>query len=313
MADSRESALWETRAGDQVAEAAGLEDDPLAALIAGDEEEAGSSGASAGARADLRGLDEGIDERDSDNFAQKQLKGRRLETISDAVSYCKELLDKQIERARERKPDHNKPVPGDAEARRAVQTLLPDQFIREVFLDFTRSPDAWPRLRPLFGAPPYGFLLPDDAGVVRAAGIASARVNMAYAVAGGTVSYSQFGVEHLVDSYGREYRLLPSEAPRPTHRLPCDLYETQGNRPVLMNVRVPKRSREEKQRLFANEKLRSAVLFPQVGEILEVQTSPTLLKVWGASAKSGSSKMRVHRIVSRGEKGSTAALVGVPV
>lgn len=289
-------------------------EDPLAALISGDEEEAGGAGNTTAGRAeDLRDLEEGIEERDSENFAQNRIRDSRLETISDAVSYCKVLLDKQIERARERRPEHNKPVPGDAEARRAIQTLLPDQFIREVFLAFTRSPEAWPRLRPLFGAPPYAFLRPEDAGLVRAAGIAPTRVNMAYATAGNTVSYSQFGAEHLIDSYGREYRLLPSKAPEPTHGLPCDFLLTNSDMPVLMNVRVPKRSKQEKRRLFANSSLRSAVLFPRVGEILEVKTAPSLQKVRGAPAKSAASRMRVHRIVARGDRGSTAALLGVRV
>jgi hypothetical protein len=38
--------------------------------------------------------------------------------------------------------------------------------------------------------PPYNFLRPEDAGMVRAAGIASGRVNMTYERAGETATYS---------------------------------------------------------------------------------------------------------------------------
>lgn len=94
------------------------------------------------------------------NFAKDLLSDFKIETIGAAYEYCDVLIKKQIERAENTSAPMNEAVYGDGHARRAITTLLPDVLVRELFLKVTRDQKAWPRLRPLFGAPPYVFLNP---------------------------------------------------------------------------------------------------------------------------------------------------------
>lgn len=249
-----------------------------------------------------------------DNFAKAKLLQSRIETIGEAQQYCEALVQKQLERAEEQKPEMNAPIYGDMQARKAIATLLPDEMIRELFLRTTKKKEAWPRLRSFFGVPPYNFLRPEDAGMVRAAGIASGRVNMTYERAGETAAYSQFGTGHLVDSYLREYRIVPVVAVSVNDNLPCDIESVGPSSHVYMNVRVPKRSREEKIILLKDATKRRAVVFPQVGEELAVQYSDALRQVWGTKANNRNiTRVVVKSMVPRSATGSTAAVVAVKV
>lgn len=249
-----------------------------------------------------------------DNFSKAKLLQSRIETIGEAQEYCEALVKKQLERAEEQKPEMNTPIYGDMQARKAISTLLPDEIIRELFLRTTKKREAWPRLRSLFGVPPYNFLRPEDAGMVRAAGIASGRVNMTYDRAGETAAYSQFGTGHLVDSYLREYRIVPIVAVSVSDNLPCDIERMGPSAYVYMNVRVPKRSREEKNILLKDATKRRAVVFPQVGEELTVQYSDALRQVWGTKANTRNlTRVVVKSMVPRSATGSTAAVVAVKV
>jgi hypothetical protein len=249
-----------------------------------------------------------------DNFAKAKLLEFKVETIGEALEYCQALLDKQLERAAESNPPMNEAIYGDAHTRRAITTLLPDTKIRELFLSTVREVKAWPRLRSLFGTPPYNFLNPEDAGLVRAAGIASGRTNMTYGRVGQTAAYSQFGSGHLVDDYNREYRVLPISKVSNSDSLPYDIQSVEGSGPILMNVRVPKRSRQERIELLKDQSKRRAVVFPQVGETLNVKYSPGLRDVWGEGAKRRDiTKVLVKSMTPRSANASTAALVGVRV
>lgn len=249
-----------------------------------------------------------------DNFAKAKLFQSHIETIGEAQEYCEALVQKQLERADEQKPEMNTPIYGDVQARKAIATLLPDEVIRELFLKTTKRREAWPRLRSLFGVPPYNFLRPEDAGMVRAAGIASGRVNMTYERAGETAAYSQFGTGHLVDNYLREYRIVPIVAVSVSDALPCDIESMGPAAHVYMNVRVPKRSREEKLALLKDASKRRAVVFPQVGEELRVQYSDALRQVWGTKANNRDvTRVVVKSMVPRSVNGSTAAVVAVKV
>ena len=163
--------------------------------------------------------EEPIKQSEDDNYAKELLSRSKINTIEDAVNYCSALIEKQLERSREKRPPSNTAIHGDAEARRATLTLLPDTFVRDLFLRTTRDFRNWPRIKPLFGSPPYVFLRPEDAGLINASGISSKRSNMAYSKVGETAAYSQFGNEHLIDKYGREYRVrtVDSNPCKPHH------------------------------------------------------------------------------------------------
>jgi hypothetical protein len=249
-----------------------------------------------------------------ENVAKRKRGEQRLDTIADAVEYCRELIAVQLERAKEQRAPMNEAIYGDAHARKAVTTLLPDQFIREIFLETTRSTDNLPRIRPLFGVPPYNFLRPEDAGLIRAGGIASGRTNMTYEKLNETASYSQFGAGHLVDGFFREYRIVTIREPQESDMLPCDLERIAPQKPVYLNVRVPKRSKEEKMTLLKDMAKRRAVLFPAVGEVLTVNYSSGLQAVWGSKANTRlDTKIVVKSMVPRSATGATAAVVAVKV
>ena len=255
--------------------------------------------------------EEPIREAEADNYAKELLSTFSIETIQDAVNYCSELITKQLERSREKHPAANAPIRGDLEARRATLTLLPDTFVRELFLRTTRDLRNWQRIKPLFGSPPYVFLRPEDAGFINASGISATRINMARANVGEIASYSQFGIEHLVDNHGREYRVVPTKTPHVTDPLPCDLHLVDTSQPILLNVRIPKRKRNERMLLFSNINTRRSVVFPQAGETLQMASSSSLKNVRGAANEKPVSRLQVRRVIARSATSSTAAVIGV--
>ena len=232
-----------------------------------------------------------------------------LENTNDAFEYCEHLVEKQIKRSQHTNANINEATYGDADARSAIKTLLSERLIRELFLKTTRNRSSWPRLRPLFGTPPYNFLRPEDAGLVRAAGMSRGRVNMAYDKAGKTATYSQFGVGHLVDAYSREYRVLEQSGAVSSTALPFDFRNMQPNQHIRVNVRVPKRSKKEKLQIVKDVAHRRSLVFPVVGEHLQLNYSPALQKVWGHKQLGKTIKLTVKRIVPRSSNGSTAALI----
>lgn len=281
----------------------------------------GGSGSSSTSRADRLPLErETREERDErleqegakDDFSAASDARVKIETIGQAREHCEALLKRQLERAEKQAPPMNAPIYGDARTRRAVVTLLPDAVVRELFLKTARGQKAWPRLRPLFGAPPYVFLRPEDAGLVRASGIAAGRKNMTYESAGTTAGYSQFGTGHLVDEFLREYRILPSTSPSGEDPLPFDMGSATQNA-LFMNVRVPKRRREERARLLKDVNKRRAVIFPYVGEVILTRYSPELRSVWTGHGDDKKTQLRVTRVLPRSSQASTASLVAVRV
>lgn len=249
-----------------------------------------------------------------ENFAKRKRSEQKLETVSDAFDYCRDLVEVQLERAREQRAAMNEQIYGDSHARKAITTLLPDQFIRQLFLAVVRKRNNWPRTRPLFGVPPYNFLRPEDAGLIRAGGLAARRTNMTYEKANETAAYAQFGSGHLVDSYFREYRVVTPREPLDTDILPCDIERIPPQGALYMNVRVPKRSKQEKLALLKDVTKRRSVLFPAVGELLTVNYSSGLKSVWGSKANTRlDTKFVVKSMIPRSANGATAALVVVKV
>ena len=257
-----------------------------------------------------RGEYEGDSDADEDEN-EGSLTAINLENTSDAFQYCEQLVEKQIERSQHSNANINEATYGDLDARRAIKTLLSDSFIRELFLKTTRNRSSWPRLRPLFGTPPYNFLRPEDAGLVRAAGMSRGRVNMAYDKAGKTATYSQFGVGHLVDAYSREYRVLAQSDAISNTALPFDFRNIQPQSLIRVNVRVPKRAKKEKLEIMKDAARRRSLVFPTVGEQLRLNYSPALKKVWGNKQLNRTIKLRVKRVVPRSSNGSTAALIAI--
>lgn len=262
-----------------------------------------------------RGADSGRGQKAAQREEERRQRAYEgaLATIGEAYQYCDNLIAQQLQSAARQKPAMNTAINGDAAAKRAIFTLLPDAMIRKLFLETSSNTNAWPRLRPLFGAPPYNFLGREEAGLMRAAGLSTSRTNMAYSgVEAAIANYSQFGSEHLVDSFAREYRVMPSRTPMPTDTLPCDIESAQHT--VVLNVRVPKRSREQRTELLRDRQKQRSLTFPYVGETLEVRYSNALRKVWGARARPDHrTRLLVKSMTLRSASGNTASLVGIKV
>lgn len=137
---------------------------------------------------------------------------------------------------------------------------------------------------------------------------------MTYDRAGETAAYSQFGSGHLVDEYLREYKVLPAKEPSAEDNLPFDMQKVAESQYLFMNVRVPKRSRQEKISLLKDQSTRRAVVFPFVGEVLKVRYSAKLKRVWGQKLQDdATSQVVVRRLVPRAANAATAAVLGVKI
>ena len=80
-----------------------------------------------------------------------------------------------------------------------------------------------------------------------------------------------------------------------------------------MNIRVPKRSREEKANLLKDQQKKRAVVFPFPGEVLKLVLSTQLQSVWGAGESGMGMNVRVTRVVPRSTNASTAAVLAVRI
>lgn len=236
-------------------------------------------------------------------------RGKAIRTIGEAVEHVRELMEAQVARAVEERVDRNTSCGGDAAARNTFYTLLPDPQQRTVFIGVVRQMRAWPRMRTLFGAPPYGFLRQEDAGLLRAAGIAHGRTNMTHDVTQSAASYSQFGAGQLVDDLAREYRVVRRQNVREDDPLPFDL--TVRDAPlVLMQVRIRKRSREAKARMLRDANERQKLEFPRVGDRIIVKETRRILSLQGLGPNAATrTTLHVKRVVPRAQQALTAALI----
>lgn len=245
-----------------------------------------------------------------------QLTGRvnqqPIRTIGQATEHLHELMQRQVLMAVEQRVAFNVTGPGDSATRITFYTLLPDVQQREVFVRIAGQPQAWPRLRALFGAPPYGFLRPEDAGMLRAAGVAPGRTNMTHDEVQSAASYSQFGTGQLVDELGREYKVVRRNNVRESDSLACnfDVYDTPY---ILLQVRVKKRRRIERMEMLRDNVQRLALAFPRVGERVLLTQTPRLLRIQGIPAQQAPppTPLQIRRVVPRGTQSATAALLAV--
>lgn len=235
--------------------------------------------------------------------------GTSIETLGDAVDYVTAIMDRQIERGRADGFLLNETITGDTPARNTFYTLLPDREQRSVFMKVAGDMRNWPRLRGLFGAPPYSFLRSEDGSMLRAAGIAAGRSNMAHEDSQSAASYTQFGSGQLVDEQEREYRVTPVESLRLTDPVPW-LLQGDGGREITFQVRVKKRDRKRKLEMLKDEAARKTLTFPRPGDRITLSLKPSLQKIQRQSnADIQPVTLLVRRVVPRGESAATAAVV----
>ena len=229
----------------------------------------------------------------------------RMQTLGEARAYVRALMDAQLERAFELRPPPNAVMPGDGAARGMLLLLLPEPMMRDVFLEVARTRAAWPRLRPLFGAPPYHFLLPQDGGTLRAGGFARDRERMAYEEAGRIANVAQFAAQ-FVDPYTREYRVVVRDPHDGDHVPGVRQVRELRENSLRMQVKIRKRNRAVKRQLARGDTKRQ-LFFPRVGEVIELRESRPLQRVLGLRAAS-TVDVRVLGVRPRGRGAHTAEL-----
>jgi len=131
-----------------------------------------------------------------------------VETVAEARELLADAFATQLQRAVEEGAAPNEAVEGDARVRRLFGTLLPPQAQRAFFLERIADRAYWPRLRSLVGTPPYDFLMPEDTGLLNAAGICRGRANMAHLENVGASSVGGFGSGHFLDDAKRNYKVV---------------------------------------------------------------------------------------------------------
>ena len=197
---------------------------------------------------------------------------RRIDTVQEAYEFVASAIRNQLDRSIEAKPAPNTAIPGDAYVRRAFYTLLSDRRQRRLFLATATNQRAWPRLRALFGAPPYGFLKAEDAGVLRAAGIAPSRVNMSFDEAKVACSSAQFGDGHLEDEHDRRYRVVRVAEETDDDPL-AHTFAVLDQPYCVLHVKLKRVKRRQGTEFRSRAAERRAVEFPRKGE--RVRLAPT--------------------------------------
>lgn len=253
--------------------------------------------------------DQGADaEKELDIQLSRQVSrfGVGLNTAGDAMEFCRNLFDEQLQKAAAERPLPNVAIEGDSAARAAFLMLLTDAQQRELFIGFGKDQRAWPRIKPLVGSPPFHFLLPNDAGMLSAGGFARGRINMTYDIGGRTAATGQFGPGQLVDEHTREYRIAPRQTAS-TDPLPGGEYFRSQQRDMVLQVRVKKHSFKQKKELYSSA-FKKQLFFPQPGETIVVQETSSLLSARGLK-KPTRTHLRVKALWPRGQGGSTAAIL----
>lgn len=228
---------------------------------------------------------------------------KEINTIYEAYTHCLEIAMLQLQKAREMKAPINEPISGDSDVRKRIATILPDFKLRELFLALGRDHANWPRMRPLFGSPPYHFLLPEDAGLLRAGGFAAKRVNMSYSEPK-PPNYNQLGNPHFKDDDLREYRVVVTRNSA-NESISIDKH-LDGT--VYLNVRLPKRSIPQKIKISKTD-ARNSIMFPRIGEVIRLQEAEGLAKALGRSGGVQKQQKSVRVVqLARAGKAATAVL-----
>ena len=216
-----------------------------------------------------------------------------LQSSADAREYLMESFRAQLEQSEEQKAPPNTSIEGDAGAKAAFAVLLLQEQQRAFFLQLVRDRRFWPRLRSLVGAPPYGFLLPEDEGLLNASGIAKHRSHLAPTVA--TMSnLGDFGCGHFRDEAQRLYRVVAkrgaSDADLPWRGL------RTGQR-VVVDVRLRLNARGIRLALAGGGTVpvrREELVFPRPGDVVHLEVVPQLRK-WAEGAHACTARVELGK------------------
>ena len=202
------------------------------------------------------------------------------DALRDAIQ---RLILEQIERAHKQGATPGVAIYGDSKVRALAKTMLPRASKRAIFMNTLRSVEAYHRALPIFGAPPYSFLMPADASLLRAKGFCASRTNMAYDVPVVVDNYSSFGTPHYVDEHGRHFR-IDEEARRSGSSGTSDrpaLFEVGSGAltSFVATVRLPRMERSKRRQMIAsgaNGRQLQLFAHPSPGTTLHLRLTKTL-------------------------------------
>ena len=234
---------------------------------------------------------------------------KSLDVVLDVILHLQELVAHQLQVAKTEKTPMNQSVQGDATVKTLFLTLLSEDTQREVFMKTASKPEAWPRLKPWFGSPPYNFLRPEDSGMLRAGGIARGRVNMAYDSIYSVANVSQFGVGQFVDDQGRQYRVTSHAQTRNADPLPGgEAYVAHlAQKSQIFQVKVGKNLRGVGVGVGAGAGAAQRVRFPMPSDRIELRETPALLRMRGLQSAYPFTVV-VQAIAPRAQASQTAAI-----
>ena len=228
---------------------------------------------------------------------------RAVSNAGEALILCEDLVRRQLSEAELQKPAANVPIAGDSDARQAILLLLSDQQRRRLFVETANKMENWARIRPLFGAPPYSFLHPNDAMALRAGGFANGRANMAYETLRAANS-SQFGTGQFEDEFTREYRIVTQQDDAGAG-LGMDFIDSAPQ--LVLQVKIKKTSPAKKRELLRTE-FKKQLFFPQPGETVQLTETKQLVRAMGES-RPRQTLLRVRALYPRSQGSSTATIV----
>jgi hypothetical protein len=250
-------------------------------------------------------IQEKEEEYNTDGYSSKE-EDTIINTLEDALNWCKSSMMTQIEKANTTNTKPNTPIFGDSRVRLSSLVLLPDIFLRGLFIDIIKNRASWPRIRSLFGAPPYNFLSLEDAHLLRAGGIASTRKRMVYQKPK-IPNYNQFGTGHFTDGQTRRYKVVTFVSSSISDPLLFDLQLKSTTDLIYMIVCIKKKTHKNSNAVVKH----MGALFPKIGDLLTLTNTKltmSFLKESGKKVTQIKINVIVKSFVHTSPKSSTAII-----
>ena len=196
-----------------------------------------------------------------------------LHTRAEAVQYLKQACLDQLQESIMQKTPPNEEITGDLRVRQAFRLVLSPAEQRAFFHAIVRDQRYWPRIKSLFGSPPFSFLLPEDEGLLRAGGICRNRAHLA-AIDSSVSKASDFGAGHFYDHFERLYRVVANPASKTA--VPWRGISEQTK--IVMDVRLKQYTHKAKMDILRGEARTEqvALMFPRPGEKVRLHLSSVL-------------------------------------
>ena len=234
-----------------------------------------------------------------------------VQTRAQALQYLKHSFSEQLAASIEQNVEANTEILGDRSARQGFRLLLYPTEQRAFFQGVVRDVRYWPRVKSLFGNPPYTFLLPQDDGLLRAGGICRNRANLA-AIDSSVSKAADFGHGHFYDDHGRVYKVIANQASHTELPWRGLVVHTK----LIVDVRLKNMTHKAKMEVLSGPVAvaKSALMFPRPGEDMRLHLSSALQGYTESSESVDSADNGVRvRVVSGQQKAKLSPIARLVV